>query len=158
MNGVSFKGLYVLTGRPENARTKYGKTIHDLRSITLESFLEDTKPYRSENGNSYYNKKTGDYYMSVKPQCEADFEDEVYSYKLDCVKVGDDVLPNKANVKEEMSALEKIRYGLSHLYRLNQQNNIFKKGNEKITEPSIKKNISNSSYDSSIISQKNRPL
>ena len=54
MNNVSFKGLYVLTGKPENARTKRGEAISEIRMSKLEGFLNDTKPYRKENDVSYY--------------------------------------------------------------------------------------------------------
>ena len=39
MNNVSFRGLYVLTGKPENARTDFGDTIQDMSNWKMKSFL-----------------------------------------------------------------------------------------------------------------------
>ena len=143
VNNISFKGLYVLTGKPENARTENGKAISEIRMSKLEGFLSDTKPYRKEDDVSYYNEQNGDYYMTVKPECEADFEDEVEFRNLDCVKVGSEAVSSNANVKKEVNFIEKMIYSFKKCFFKNIDKNIIYK--EKINSP-IKKEINIPKY------------
>lgn len=139
MNDVSFKGLYVLTGNPKNARTKHGETISEIRMSKLDGFLQDTKSYRKEQGVSYYNEHNGDYYMEVKPECEAFFEDSVQDFHLDCVKVGSDAVPNNENAKKEVNFIKEKLFAIKRYLFKDYEKNIILK--ENLTYPPIKKEI-----------------
>ena len=107
---VSFNGLYKIAGISNRMDNGYElKDMSSMSNITLDRFIRDTKPYRETNGYSYYNKTNGDYYIAVKDDCEADFEDEVMDSNIDCVKVGSKLVENDCDSTEEINAITKIR-------------------------------------------------
>lgn len=83
---VNFKGLYVVTGKPENARIG-GEAISEMRREKFKSFLEDIENYK-QKGHTYYNKNNGDYYLQIRPEVESYFEDTADEYNIDYKKVG----------------------------------------------------------------------
>ena len=103
---VNFKSLYVVPGSFESAKGT-GETMHDISARKLESFLEETKPYRSKSGYSFYNNVRGDYYMAVSDRYDKEFEDLAAQFHINCYKVGKKLVRNDFPAELEFSALSK---------------------------------------------------
>ena len=110
MQNVSFKGLYAFSAERRGKGDSWGQT----GTHKIASFVEDTKPYRTNDGYSYFDKRSGDFYFSVKDDKEAEFENLVKDYGIDCEKICDTVSSNKGTAEEETDGFIKK---LSELFR-----------------------------------------
>ena len=106
MNGVSFKGLYAFSADRRGKGDSWGQT----GTHKIVDFIEDTKPFRTDDGYSYIDNRTGDFYFSVNDEKEKEFENVVKRYDIDCEKVCDTVSSNKGSADDEADGfMNKIR-------------------------------------------------
>ena len=105
---VNFKGLYVIPGSEKSLRGT-GESLQNISEKKLTSFLESTKPYRSQSGYSFYDRNTGDYYIAVSDMWDYEFEGEAKDYNINIYKVGSKLVRNNSPFKDEADALLKAR-------------------------------------------------
>ena len=110
---VNFKGLYVIPGSDSRANGK-----DDMQSVStkkLQNFLEDTKPFRSMSGYSFYDYKTGDYYMAVSDKYDYAFEFTADEYNINYRKVGSKLVRNSAPAQDE---IQKLGQAMTDAYKM----------------------------------------